>query len=264
VGTIVSEDAWITRSGFLGYGQHELINRTFTRWRAHAGHLLVQRSANDPRWLAGVALAPRPPAPALLELLALPPADASAIVAGRSAHRVIDLVDLLLEVETLARRELDAYLAQARALDERHRQDPEALSEALAGLEMPLLALSLVRERDGQLRCRLLGDLGYPRPAVMPLVRGLFADYAARADRLGGAVLWQQVAPGAAGWTLVQRSDALATMVRTVGDALWGTYLGNQNGQQTLQRTLTVPGDGRRRRGAELATNPLWQAFGVR
>ena len=260
VGTIISEDAWITRNGFFGYGQHELINRSFTRWRAHAGHLLVQRSASDARWLAGVAAKPRPLPPAWVELLAMPSADASAIVAGRQLHRVVDLVDLLVDIEALARRELDAYLTQAQALITRH-PNREALAEALAGLDMPLLVAGLERGDDGELRCRLLGNLRYPRPALLPLVRGLFADYAAKADRLGGGVAWQRVAMGRVEWTLIQRSDAIATLVRTVGDALCGTYLNDPKGRQTLQRTLSVRGDGLGIVGRPLATNPLWAAF---
>ena len=260
VGTIISEDAWITRSGIFGYTQHELINRSITRWRTFAGHLLVQRSASDTRWLTTVAAQPRPLTPALAGLLALPPADASAIAAGRQLHLVIDLVDLLVDLETLARRELDAYLAQAKALDAKHAADPEALAEALAGIDMPLLMVALERGRDGQLSIRLLADLRYPRPAAMPLVRGLFADYAAKADRLGGGVAWQRVSPGRIEWALVQRSDALAALVQTVGDALYGTYLNDRQGQQTLQRTLNVRGDGRPM-GPSLVTNPLWAAF---
>lgn len=260
IGTIVSEDAWITRRGILGYTQHELINRSLTRWRAHAGHLLVQHSAHDTRWIAGVSAEPRPVPPALAELLAVPPADASAIAVGRQLHRVIDLVDLLVEVEALARRELDAYLAAARAIDQRHAGDPDALAEALAGLDMPLLVAALERGGDGKLGCRLLGDLHYPRPAMLPLVRSLFADYAAKADRVGGGVAWQRIAAGHAEWALVQRTDGLATLVRTVGDTLWGTYLSSPKGQRMLGRTLRVRGDwdpGRK----PVAINPLWAAF---
>lgn len=257
VGTLVSEDAWITRNGFLGWDQHELVCRTFVRWRAQAGHLLVQHGAPDPAWLAAVPPQPRALPPALTELLALPPADASTIVAGRQLQRVVEAVDLLVEVEALARRELDAYLAQAKALTQKHR-DPAALATALAGLDMPLLVVALERGRDGQLGCRLVGDLRYPRPAVLPLVRGLFQEYAAKAPTLGGGIAWQRVSAGRAEWTLVQRTDALATLVRTVGDAVWGSYLNDRQGQQTLERTLSVRGDGRRRNGEVLAFNPLW------
>jgi len=261
IGTIVNEDAWITRSGFLGYSQHELINRSYTRWRALAGHLLVQRLAADARWLATVSNKPRPLPPALLEVMTLPPVDASGIVAGRQLHRVVDLVDLLVDIEALTRRELDAYLAQAQTLDRKHATNPEMLTQALAGVDMPLLVAALERGRDGQLSCRLLGNLRYPRPAAMPLIRGLFADYAAKADRLGGGVAWQRVSPGRIEWALVQRSDALATLVKTVGNALCGTYLNDRQGRQKLQRTLAVSGDGRPRGGEPLATNPLWAAF---
>ena len=65
-------------------------------------------------------------------------------------------------------------------------------------------------------------------------------------------------APGEYSITLIQCSDGLALMLRSVVNSFFETYMSQPDGIQKLRNTLTTPLDGKQRKEQILFTNPLW------
>lgn len=253
---LVVEDAYMTRTGFFGYTQHELINRQALRYRTVDGFtfLYPETPGTQPPALGGGAATPL--SPAIAKLLNRAPAGVNSLDMARHLQRLRDVVEFLGKVEDLAHKELAAYLANAERLvaagnlEELTRDDP------------PILMLSLNKDaQTGKLYCVLPGGICYPRPKLVPTVRSLLEGYLEKADEVGGAVAFTRAVPGAYEIHAVQSTEALALLVKTTGNRVYEQFLSSQEGMQKARQLLVTPRDGRTDPEEALVWNTFWEFF---
>jgi len=251
---LVLEDAYQTRRGFFGqYTQHELINRRTMRVHTSGGYThLYSEVPNAPT----PSLKPKTSAPprAVMGLLGQVSNGSTYLELVRSLHRVETPLRFLAEAERLLHCELDECLAQAKRLAAQGKLSalrPEALPFWVASLNQD--------RRTGELYCVLPGWLCYPREKVMPEAAALFEDYLARADEIGGGVMFTRVLQGEYEVQFVQDTRGLAFLVKSVGNSLFSRFMSSPEGRQRMQRLLRTPRDGRRSRYEARVRNPTWQ-----
>ncbi|MCE9548134.1 MAG: hypothetical protein K8T25_21890 [Planctomycetia bacterium] len=255
---ITEETSYTTQWGWFGYNEHELINRRFTLGRDVGNLTLLCPGSRDAAGLANYERKPIPPAIKRLLTAAHVPADANQIEIARILQSVNDVTDIMVDLETLVHKDASDFLAKANAIRLQGGSDEEILKQ-LANLEWPpeVFELKLDPERGFYVTTPVY--LTLPRPKMMPEVAELFKDYRALADEQGGAVGYQRTRDGEFEVVLVQSTEALATLVRTVGDRVFEGYVQNPEGQAKLRKLLRTPLDETARRQAPVLVNPNWE-----
>lgn len=242
---LVYEDAWVTRNGMLGYSQHELVNRIIA-YSAQRGPLqLLQRVDGDRTcWLDDPPAAPLPLPPALLELIAQVPDGADVVAVARALPALAALLGGADALEQAARHDLDAYLAACIAAINGNVGNQQAVIAALQRIAMPLPVVSLNIDATRNLYLVLPGDLRYPRPLVVPVLRQLLAGFLERAESGGGMVAWTRPQPGRMQAVVHQDLRALAWLVKLTGNAVHRTFFAGGDPLGALRKTLGQAGDG--------------------
>lgn len=256
------ESVYTSRFGLFGYTEHEWINRQVLVMRPMGEAIYLQAGHADDSWIAkGEEPRLGQAAPAVADFLNMgveTPYFASCL---RLADLPVQLVDGLGLLEDALRGEMDAYLAKVEKAVAAAGGDWGKAREMILGMEMPFLAAALCRDEETNKAFVMLpGNLRYPRPKVMPLADNLIADYREKAPAMGGMGIFLRAEDGMAEMVWVQRMDALATLVRTVGNRAFSEYVATPDGQAALTRTLVVPGD--RQPVAEenqVLSNPIWE-----
>lgn len=242
---LVYEDAWISRSGFFGYSQHELVNRIIA-YSAERGslHLLQRVDGDRTSWLDETPSAPLPLPPAIANLLAQVPAGADSLGVVRVLPGLAAILDGVEALEKALRHDLDAYLAACITAINSHVGDQPAVMKALQEVPMPLPVASLNIDGARLLYLVLPGRLRYPRPEVSPVLRQLFAGYLAQADAVGGLVTWTRSEPGRMTAVVHQDLRGLARLVRLTGNAVHTTFLATGEPLVQVRQILGHPADG--------------------
>ncbi len=256
----VLENAYTTPFGLFGYDQHEFINRRIFAARELDGYVVFHQHGETTQWLASLdSHAAKDLPPALAKLLDRVPEGANWFSVSRALYRLPKLVDWIASLEDRVHTDAEAYLAKAgQILDQAGGVEP-AMAE-LNKLPIPEEIFSLNRDpATGKLYCLLPGGLAFPRPAVVPILQKLLADFAAQANEDGGLLLYRRVQPGVCEVAVSQNTGALARLISSVGNRFFDDYLSQPEKLQQLQTGLTSPRDrDPERYGQVLVRNPRW------
>ena len=257
---LVFENIHTTRRGYFGYQRHALINRRIILAETQNGYTYLYDWLPDEEIQNALMQAePEALSPTILELLELVPADANSVKMLKTLPALPNALYVLTMLEHIAFQELDQFLKQANEI--LTDVDDDKVEEALleAGIDIPVLVLRLKRDESGKLYCVLPGGLHYPRPSAMTIIQALLKDFSEGLDQVGGSLAYTAVRSGELESTILQRSDALALLVKTLGNNVFEKYLSTPDGMNLLLSQLMHPKD--RVIGADtlLFTNALWE-----
>jgi len=255
---MVRETSYTTRWGLFGYNEHELINREFTLCRDLDDLTLLYPGGSDPSVL--LKFQPQRVPAAIIRLVKelRAPADASRIELLRMSPAVLDAVDLVALIEDLAHKEIGIYLGKVDGVRKAGADDEETLNK-IRSVEMPVLIHELKRGGDGGFFVCIPGGLAFPRPKVMPDVQNLLEEYRGSVDGQGGMALYQRQAAGRIDVASVHSTDALATLVRTVGNRLVEKYLSQPEEMRRVQQAIHTELDQEAWRHPTITVNATWE-----
>jgi hypothetical protein len=254
---LILEKSYKSRRGYLGYQQHELINRRISYYKEMGRYLLIANGNDDTLMTQLINEERQSVAPSMTEWLQRAPSNVSSVRVVKTLHLIANLMDFLGDAEDLIHRELNVFLREANEIkpalvDDKNRKNR-------ARLKFPILAMTLNMDKSGELYCVMPGGLYFPRPKIAPKLRELLDDYLSVASGLGGVACFKTVNPGEMRVTIVQSMDALALLVKTSVDRFFDKYMMTEAGLGELMRILTHPGDGKRLRDEEvIRVNPSW------
>jgi len=256
----VAEKAYITRGGIFGSDQHELINRRIYSAKVLGDYLVYHRGARPPEWLMGYQGGNQPDlVPALDSLLDRVPDGANYVAVHRVLVGLPSWVNWLAALENKVDSDMENYLAEAQQLVDQAADLEQAQSE-IRRLQMPELVVSVhLNPEDNTVYALLPGNLIFPRPKVTPLLQSLIQDYAQKANQVGGSLVYTRVHEESWELGIAQSTEALTTLISSVGNTLASTYLSSPEQQQKLATALWMPRD----RDAlvfdeVIARNPAW------
>ena len=260
VTALIFENVYTTRRGYFGYQEHEWINRRITLAENKNGYSYLYDWLPDEE-IQNLLMQAEPTAlsASIAPLFELLPADVSSVKIVKVLPALSNLLDILSNFERIAFLELDSFLAEAGKVlaDANDEGVEEALLEA--GLDIPTQLLWLKRDAAGQLYAVLPGGLYYPRPAIMPVVQELFEDFHKGIGDTGGNLAFMAVRPGEIELSSLQRSDALALLVKTVANNVFDKYFSTPKGMELLFSQFMHPKDLSIEEDTLLFTNPLWE-----
>jgi len=257
----VQESAFTTHGGIFGYDQHELINRRIFAARAVNGYVVYHQGARNVSWLAKL----EPPqdaalSPAVERLLERLPEGVNSFHIQRVLSQLPGAIDWLSSLENLAHADILEYLANAEKVVKSATSQDEA-QKGLEALTMPQLVYSLNRDTaSSNLYCLLPGGVMFPRNKVTSILKTVTADFAAKADQLGGCITYSRVKAGVHECSVIQSTEALTLFISTVANTLMERYLGSPEKQQALMQAVMAEGDTNPERYEEiLLKNPTWE-----
>ncbi len=257
------ESSWATRGGIFGYDQHELVNRKVVYARSVGDYLVYHHGVTPSRWLSGLqARQSGKLAPGVASLLDRVPEGANFICVQRWLQDLPQCIDWVGQVESRLHADATKYLTEAQAAVDNSSSLDEAIYK-IQGMKMPLIFGSVNIDPTTKKVYAILptGDAAFvlPRPKVVPLVQTLLTEYEAKADSLGGSLVYTKVGGGACQFTMMQDTAALTTLTKTVGNALFENYLGSPEAQTRLKQRLSAPRDWDRSVFNEVVVrNPQW------
>lgn len=254
---LILEKSYKSRRGYLGYQQHELINRRISYTKEMGRYLLIANGNNDSLMTQLLNEERQPVAPSMNEWLQRAPSNVNAVRVVKTLHLIADLVDFLGDAEDLIHRELNDFLREANEIRPALVDDKSRKNRAR--LKFPILAMTLNMDKSGELYCVMPGGLYFPRPKIVPKLRELLDDYLSVASDLGGLACFKTVNPGEMRVTIVQSMDALSLLVKTSVDRFFDKYMTTEAGLGELMRILMHPDDGKRLHDeAVIRVNPSW------
>ena len=236
------------------------MNRKVFHAREFENYLVFHQGSRDAKWLSELEPAGAGEiSPAIDKLLDRVPEDANCIEVCRTLHRLPDVVGWLALFEEKLHGEIDAYLEKAQTI----LDDSADLEQGMAkvkSIPFPLLVYSLNRDGEtGKLYCLLPPNIPFPRAKAMPILQKLLADYAEKSDEVGGTLVYTRVQPETFECSVSQNTDALSTLIRTMGNSWVDTYGAGPQSGMNLWRDLGNPRDGEARVYDEvLLVNPRW------
>ncbi|MFC1636452.1 hypothetical protein ACFL5Z_16605, partial [Planctomycetota bacterium] len=257
------ESVWTSRFGIFGYDQHELVNRKMVYARRVGDYLVYHRGAQASPWLAGLKSGrPGQIAPGVIDLLDRVPEGANYISIQRVLQNLPRWMGWIGALESRLHADAQKYLETVQTVVDNSR-DLEAAKHTIRGMRMPVIIGSVNIHPETKQVYALLptGNLPLilPRPKVVPLVQKLFEDYAAQADSVGGSLVYTKVSDESCQFAMLQSTEALTTLTRTVGNTLFENYLATQEQQIQLQRQISTQRDGDAAVFDEVvARNPQW------
>jgi len=257
------ESVWTSRTGIFGYDQHELVNRKVVYARRAGDYLVYHRGAQASSWLAQLEPSQsRTMAPGVVDLLDRVPEGANYVSVQRLLQHLPHWVNWVAALEARLHADARKYLEAAQAAVD-NSSDLETARHKIRGMKMPLIIGSVNIHPETKQVYGLLPTgnmpLALPRPRVVPLILELFEDFAAQADSLGGRLVYRKVSDESCEFAVMQSTEALTTLTRTVGNALFEDYLASQERRTQLQHTISARRDGDGTAFDEVvARNPQW------
>ncbi|MCP4261165.1 MAG: hypothetical protein GY774_27210 [Planctomycetes bacterium] len=257
------ESVWTSRSGFFRYDQHALVNRKVVHARRVGDYLVYHRGAQASSWLAGLESSQSDGiAPGVVDLLDQVPEGANYVSIQRVLQDLPQWVEWIGALESRLHADVHKYLEKAQAAVD-NSNDLEAAKYEIRGMKMPIIIGSVnIHPETKQVYALLPAGnmpLMIPRPKVVPLVQKLFEAYAAQADSVGGSLVYTKVSDESCQFAMLQSTEALTTLTRTVGNALFENYLATQQQQAQLQRQIITQRDGDVTTFDEvIVRNPQW------
>jgi hypothetical protein len=257
------ESVWTSRSGIFGYDQHELVNRKVVHARRVGDYLVYHRGAQASSWLAGLeASQSLRIAPGVVDLLDRVPEGANYVSVLRVLQDLPQWVGWIGAMESRLHADAHKYLEKAQAAVD-SSSNLEAAKHTIRGMKMPIIIGSVnIHPETKQVYALLptgIMPLILPRPKVVPSVQKLLEDFAAQADSVGGSLVYTKVSDESCQFAMLQSTEALTTLTRTVGNALFENYLATQERQAQLQRQISTQRDGDATAFDEvIVRNPQW------
>ncbi|MCP4609463.1 MAG: hypothetical protein GY845_12185 [Planctomycetes bacterium] len=256
------ESIWTSHSGIFGYDQHALVNRKVVHARRVGDYLVYHRGAQASSWLAGLESSQSSRiAPGVVDLLERVPEGANYVSVQRVLQDLPRWVGWISDLESHLHTDVQKYLEKAQAAVD--SSDLDTAKHAIRGMKMPIIIGSVnIHPKTKQVYALLPAGnmpLMLPRPKVVPLVEKLFEDYAAQADSVGGSLVYTKVSDESCQFAMLQSTEAITTLTRTVGNALFENYLATQERQGQLQRQIMTQRDGDATAFDEvIVRNPQW------
>jgi hypothetical protein len=257
------ESVWTSRSGIFGYDQHELVNRKVVNARRVGDYLVYHRGAQASSWLAGLEPGQSGRiAPGVIDLLDQVPEGANYVSVQRVLQDLPQWVGWIGAMESRLHADAHKYLEKAQAAVD-SSNDLEAAKHTIRGMKMPIIIGSVNIHPETKQVYALLPTgnmpLMLPRPKIVPSVQELFEDFAAQADSVGGGLVYTKVSDESCQFAMLQSTEALTTLTRTVGNALFENYLATQERRVELQRQISTERDGDTTAFDEvIVRNPQW------
>ena len=250
-----------TRLGYFSFDEHELVNRRFVNYRAISDYLCIEQGARDPRWLNSATFGQSTPVRgSILKLLERAPAQVNALQVLTSDSIVTDLLDLAESAERTVHTELENYLLMVR---EAYADSGTSVNTAALAQSMPSYVAAVKRHAgSGEIFLALPGDLTYPRAMWMPSVRDCFKDVIDQAGSTGGGAVYARTLEGRHEVELVQNSEGLALLIRSVGNHIFSRYFKTPEGQEELKKLTTGDYDGGTGQDVILFANPAGMMMG--
>jgi hypothetical protein len=254
------ETSLSSRGGFFGFNQHELISRRFYYSRPVGDYFVFHQASRNPDWIS--RLAPHADCalqPAVAKLLERLPGDVSFLRIDRNLRNAPGLVTCLVDLEGLIHKDVQSYLKAARELASQ-TSDREELIQKLRRLKFSPLVYSVNQDPETkEIYCLLPGGIAFPRERVTPLIQPLFADFAERADQVGGLLLYSRSSEGTCETSLIQSTEAVSYLVKSVGNAFAEQYGSDPSRHQEIQHKLVTDRDQDPKRFEQiLVKNPAW------
>jgi hypothetical protein len=256
------ESVWTSHSGIFGYDQHALVNRKVVYARRVGDYLVYHRGAQASSWLAGLESSQSSRvAPGVIDLLDRVPEGANYVSVQRVLQHLPRWVGWVGELESHLHTDVNKYLEKAQAAVD--SSDLETAKHTIQGMKMPIIIGSVNIHPETKQVYALLPTgnmpLMLPRPKVIPLVEKLFEDYASQADSVGGSLIYTKVSDESCQFAMLQSTEALTTLTRTVGNALFENYLATQERQSQFQHQIMTQRDGDATAFDEvIVRNPQW------
>ncbi|MDM8516451.1 hypothetical protein QUF76_09645 [Desulfobacterales bacterium HSG16] len=257
--SMILENIYLMPTGLFGYQQHELINRRIMYHRQEGKIQYLAKTSAAPEVVKDMFDNRKSSVPnSFINLIFKIPPRANRFGTSRSLCFTPDLLSFMSQVENMMSRQLDTYLKEAsKALE---TSDKAEMEEKLLSIKMPLLMMTLNRDQAGNVYMVLPGGIHYPRPKIMPALTSLFDDFNKKADELGGGTFYTAVYPGEYEFSLIQSTEALALLVKSVANNFYEEYAGSSQGMKKLEQLLTHPKDGKQIDDPDvLLKNPLWK-----
>jgi hypothetical protein len=198
----------------------------------------------------------------VVDLLERVPEGANYVCVLRVLQDLPQWVGCLGALESRLHADAQKYLEKAQDVVD-NSSDLESAKHEIRGMRMPMIIGSVnINPQTKQVYALLpTGNmpLMFPRPKVVPFIEKLFEDYAARADSVGGGLVYTRVGDESCQFAMLQSTEAITTLTRTVGNALFENYLATQDKQAQLRRQISTRRDGDFSAFDEvIARNPQW------
>lgn len=254
------ETSLISRGGFFGFNQHELVSRRIYYSRTLGEYSVFHQASKDAQWISDLQLQRDPKrAGGLEKLLDHVPEGANYVCIHRPLADLPALLGWVQGFEDLLHRDADAYLAKARRIGEGMTNQTE-LVQKLETLKFSPTVLSINRDAvSGEIYCLLPGNLAFPRPKVTPAVLKLFAEFNRSADEVGGMLFYTRVSDGKIEASFIQSTEAISKLIKSVGNAIHKQYLSDpQNLAELLSLVVTDRDKDAKRLNEILIRNPSW------
>ncbi len=255
------EKAYITRSGFFGYNQHELINRKILLAKNSDGFLVYHQAAQDDQWLTGMdSMKKQSMSPAMEKLLNQLPAGVNSICLNRVLQEFPKALKWLEGLEGLIHKDFERYLKQVKAIAAT-TEDLKAAEVRIRELETPPLVFSLNRDPEtSEIYGLAPGFISFPRNRILPLVNKVFASYKADSDKVGGGIGYSKTHPGTLEVKYIQSTEGITSLIRNVGNSVFEQLLGSQEQQMKLMSAIRNPRDFSSKTKKEIIVrNPVWE-----
>ena len=162
--------------------------------------------------------------------------------------------------EDLIHRDAEGYLKKARSIATA-TPDRNELIRKLETVKFSPAVYSVNRDQaSGEVYCLLPGNIAFPRPKVVPAVTKLFAEFNRSADDVGGFMFYTRESDGRYEASVVQSTEAIAKLIKTVGNAVQQEYLSRPERMPELHRMVVTDRDTSPARFTEvLLRNPDWE-----
>ncbi len=259
---LVFENIYTTRRGFFGYQEHELINRRILFHTQKGDYEVLYPAGADTGLMHSMIDAPSHPVPeAVGKLLDYAPEGTIGISQFRVLYLVENLLNLMTGMEQVMRRELETFLEDVQELVDEYGEEQIDTWMLEAGLDLPLFIKSLHVDEEGQVYAMLPGGLHYPRPRVMPKVKELFADFLESSSHVGGSASFVSVRAGELEFSFVQSMEALALLVKSVGNTTFEHYIATPDAMELLVEDFGHPLDFQDRSNDSIFEHPVWEDF---
>ncbi len=256
---------YTTALGFMGYDEHELVNRRFTLYRQDGDYLCIERGRKTPDWLASEAFGTsRRTRPSIDKLIDKAPAGIHTLHVGTSDDTAASILELAGVAEDTVHIELNTYLTSiSKALE----AAPALQASLLAKLasQMPEYVISANKDAaTGKVYLVLPGNITYPRHKLVPSAKACFEEFIAKAGTTGGAAYCARTIPGQHEMLVLQNSEGLAMLIKSTVNSFYSQFMITPEGKAKFQKLLRGPYDGPRESQmifSNPALNPTIEAF---
>ena len=251
---LILESSYKTRDfGIFGYDEHEFINRRYLYFKKIDDFLFIE-GKKPGKWLTETErLQKRLLSKAVQELLNQVPENAKYVEVKRILQDTDQLLAGLSILEKGLRSELDEYLVKANEVLASQAAENQMIRQ-IEAIRMPITMMTLnIDESTSKAHAVLLGKLQYPRPLLMDKVSPLFTEYLQKKDQLGGGLIYQTQTDGQIEYSLIQKTDGIAYLVKTAVKSFMKKY-----SPGSFIKSISTPEDGNLNDDSILLINPNW------